>query len=124
MVLIVESDALLSDVLAFILQREGHEVRQAFDAAGAVRQCQQVHPDLILVDLDLPNHEGWALCAALGATKGMNSVPFIVLAEPKTDVVGALRSGAQDCIVKPFSFSEMALRVRNALSGVQRAVAA
>jgi DNA-binding response OmpR family regulator len=114
-VLIVGSDSALSDVLAFTLQRDGQEVRQAFDAAGVVRQCQQARPDLILLDLDLPNRQGWALCEALGSTKGEASVPFVALAETRTDMVEALRAGAQDCIVKPFSFSEMALRVRNAV---------
>jgi DNA-binding response OmpR family regulator len=122
-VLIVGSDSALCDVLAFTLQRDGQEVRQAFDAAGVVRQCQQARPDLIVLDLELPNRQGWALCEALGSTKGAASVPVVALAETRTEMVEALRAGAQDCIIKPFSFSEMALRVRNAVNNRQKAPA-
>jgi DNA-binding response OmpR family regulator len=121
-VLIVGSDSVLSDVLAFTLQRDGQEVRQAFDAGGVVRQCQQARPDLIVLDLDLPNRQGWALCQALGSGRGEASIPFVVLAETKDDVAAALRVGARDCLVKPFSFSEIALRVRN-LQPAREAVA-
>jgi DNA-binding response OmpR family regulator len=115
-ILLVQSDAILIDVLAFTLERDGHEVLKAFDAAGAIRQCQQRRPELIIVDASLREGEGWAICQALGNQTLQPSVPLVLLTETRTDAVRGLNLGAVDCIVKPFIFSEFSARVRLALN--------
>ena len=103
-VLVVEDDLALSDVVSFTLRRAGYEVTAAHDGLAAVEAFEQVLPDLILLDLNLPRLDGLGVCRQVRA---VSDVPIIILSVRAGDeaVVRGLEMGADDYMVKPFSLS-------------------
>ncbi|TYP70717.1 response regulator transcription factor [Paenibacillus methanolicus] len=108
-ILVVEDDVMMSDMLSMYLSGEGYEVHQAFDGATGVKLLESVTPDLVLLDLMLPDGDGTDLCKRI---RQFSSVPIMVVSM-KTDVserVQALRAGADDYLCKPFSMHELSAR--------------
>ena len=110
-VLVVEDDLALSDVVSFTLRRAGYEVTTAHDGLAAVEAFQQVPPDLILLDLNLPRLDGLGVCRQVRA---VSDVPIIILSVRAGDeaVVRGLEMGADDYMVKPFSPAQLVARIR------------
>jgi two-component system response regulator MtrA len=113
-VLIVEDDRALVGMLTLALSAENFEVQAAYDAASAVRHFRAEPPDLVILDLGLPDSSGDELCRRLVA-KG--SAPILILSGRKDEatVVSLLDAGADDYITKPFRSVELLARVRAAL---------
>lgn len=111
---LVEADQMLRDTLGPNLAREGYEVTHVGDSATALRLAQREFPDLLVLDISMRGLEGTNLCRTL--RQEMN-VPIVVLTSPESpvDPIAALDSGADDCIVKPFSPGEFAARLRAVL---------
>jgi DNA-binding response OmpR family regulator len=109
--LVVEDDASIAEPLRTGLEREGFVVRLATTGAEALAADQ---PDLVLLDLGLPDLDGSAVCRQLRAR---SSVPIIVVTArgDEIDRVRLLDLGADDYVVKPFGFQELAARVRAVL---------
>lgn len=110
-VLVVEDDLALSDVVSFTLRRAGYEVITAHDGLAAVEAFEQVPPDLILLDLNLPRLDGLGVCRKVRA---VSDVPIIILSVRAGDeaVVRGLEMGADDYMVKPFSPAQLVARIR------------
>ena len=110
-VLVVEDDLALSDVVSFTLRRAGYEVTAAHDGLAAVEAFEQVSPDLILLDLNLPRLDGLGVCRQVRA---VSDVPIIILSVRAGDeaVVRGLEMGADDYMVKPFSPTQLVARIR------------
>ena len=110
-VLVVEDDLALSDVVSFTLRRAGYEVMTAHDGLAAVEAFEQVPPDLILLDLNLPRLDGLGVCRKVRA---VSDVPIIILSVRAGDeaVVRGLEMGADDYMVKPFSPTQLVARIR------------
>jgi len=110
-VLVVEDDLALSDVVSFTLRRAGYEVTTAHDGLAAVEAFEQVPPDLILLDLNLPRLDGLGVCRKVRA---VSEVPIIILSVRAGDeaVVRGLEMGADDYMVKPFSPTQLVARIR------------
>ncbi len=110
-VLVVEDDLALSDVVAFTLRRAGYEVVLAYDGVAAVESFEQTHPDLILLDLNLPRLDGLGVCRKV---RSISDVPIIILSVRAGDeaVVRGLEMGADDYVVKPFSPTQLVARIR------------
>ena len=110
-VLVVEDDLALSDVVSFTLRRAGYEVTAAHDGLAAVEAFEQVPPDLILLDLNLPRLDGLGVCRKVRA---VSDVPIIILSVRAGDeaVVRGLEMGADDYMVKPFSPAQLVARIR------------
>ena len=110
-VLVVEDDLALSDVVSFTLRRAGYEVMTAHDGLAAVEAFEQVPPDLILPDLNLPRLDGLGVCRKVRA---VSDVPIIILSVRAGDeaVVRGLEMGADDYMVKPFSPTQLVARIR------------
>ncbi len=110
-VLVVEDDLALSDVVSFTLRRAGYEVTAAYDGLAAVEAFEQVLPDLILLDLNLPRLDGLGVCRKVRA---VSDVPIIILSVRAGDeaVVRGLEMGADDYMVKPFSPTQLVARIR------------
>ena len=110
-VLVVEDDLALSDVDSFSLRRAGYEVMTAHDGLAAVEAFEQVPPDLILLDLNLPRLDGLGVCRKVRA---VSDVPIIILSVRAGDeaVVRGLEMGADDYMVKPFSPTQLVARIR------------
>ena len=109
-ILIVEDEASLADSIRYNLEREGYEVDVVLDGRDAVRSARRTPPDLVLLDLMLPEMPGLDVCRALRAE---SNVPIIIVTakDAETDRVAGLEVGADDYVTKPFSMRELIARV-------------
>ncbi len=107
-VLLVEDDEDIAEPLIVGLRREGFEVQHVSTAAAALAAAP---PDLVLLDLGLPDAHGFEVCRQLRAR---SSVPIIMVTarDDEIDRVTGLELGADDYVVKPFGFRELAARIR------------
>ncbi len=113
-ILIVEDDEIIARFLATLLTAEGYESTTAPDAAKALHTAAALTPDIILLDLGLPDMDGMAVLAQL---KNWYGGPIIIVSarERENDKVAALDLGATDYVTKPFGTQELLARVRSAL---------
>jgi phosphate regulon transcriptional regulator PhoB len=116
-VLIVEDEPDIRDLLAFHLEREGYHVTRVASGVEALRQVQHTRPDLVILDLMLPEMDGLEVCRRLRAEAGTAALPVIMLTAKgdEVDRVVGLEMGADDYVVKPFSPKEVLARVRAVL---------
>ncbi len=112
--LIIDDDRVLADVVSFTLRREGFEVLQAHDVATALRQWRGRTPDVIILDVNLPDGDGFALCEQIRAE---DDTPIVMLTvrDDENDIVRGLKIGADDYITKPFSPRQLIARVQAVL---------
>ncbi|MBS1712875.1 MAG: response regulator transcription factor [Armatimonadetes bacterium] len=113
-VLIVDDEPTLCETVETKLRRKGYTTFTAESAEDGMRLFKLVKPDIILLDVMLPNRSGYELCQAV--RKG-SQVPVIFLTAKASeeDRVAGLEMGADDYVVKPFSLAELAVRVKNVL---------
>ena len=111
-VLIVEDERPIVEILKFNLKREGYETLEALDGKTGLELARTQDPDLILLDVMLPEMNGFEVCSAL--RDGGAAVPIIMLTarEEENDKVFGLEAGADDYITKPFSMRELMARVK------------
>ena len=113
-VLVVEDDAEFAALLELWLRRDGMEVRIASGGADALRTVYDWRPDLVSLDVGLPQLDGWEVCSRI---RELSTVPilFVSALGAEADRVRGLQLGADDYITKPFSFREYVARVQAAL---------
>ena len=117
-ILIVEDERNLSNLIGQHLQEDGYQVFQAFDGPSALKMAVDASPDLIILDIMLPDLDGLEVCRRL---RQRSIVPILMLtarAEEIDRVVG-LELGADDYLTKPFSMRELKARVRALLRRVE-----
>jgi phosphate regulon transcriptional regulator PhoB len=116
-VLIVEDEPDIRDLIVFHLEREGYQVVKARSGADALRQAQAAPPDLVLLDLMLPEMDGLEVCRRLRQNPATQAVPIVMLTArgDEVDRVLGLEMGADDYVVKPFSPRELVARIRAVL---------
>jgi two-component system OmpR family response regulator len=110
-VLVVEDDETLLEVLTYNLDKEGYNVIKALDGASAVDSARMEKPDLIVLDIMLPELNGYEVCRIL---RKETTVPILMLTArtDEVDKVVGLELGADDYITKPFSMKELIARIR------------
>ncbi|MEU4159034.1 response regulator [Actinoplanes sp. NPDC026670] len=110
-ILVVDDEPQIVRALRINLKARGYEVDTAPDGATALRAAAEHHPDLVVLDLGLPDMEGAEVIAGL---RGWTSVPVIVLSgrADSADKVTALDAGADDYVTKPFGVDELLARIR------------
>lgn len=110
-VLLVEDDPRVRKVLALALQDEGFVVHQAADGAQGLERAEQEAPDVVLLDLMLPDTDGFSVCRAI---RRRSDIPIIMVTArtDSHDVVAGLEAGADDYVTKPLVAKELAARVR------------
>lgn len=113
-ILIVEDDTTLLETIAYNLAQEGYTVITAADGSMGLDTARAEKPDLVILDLMLPQLDGLSLCRAL---RREMTIPIIILTARggEVDRIVGLDSGADDYMVKPFSLGEFLARVRAAL---------
>jgi len=113
-VLVVDDDAKTVELVKLYLDRDGYQVLTAYDGVEALRLAREGYPDLIVLDLMLPDIDGLEICRTL---RRESDVPIIMLTARTTDrdKLAGLDLGADDYVTKPFSPKELAARVRAVL---------
>jgi len=108
--LVVEDDPDISLALKLLFSRSGYDVHHAKDGRAGLRDAYAEHPDLIVLDVGLPEMDGWQVLERL---RDISDVPVLVLTAhgQETDKVRGLRSGADDYLTKPFANAELLARV-------------
>jgi CheY-like chemotaxis protein len=120
--LVVEDDADTASLLETYFAGLDYEVAVATRGSDALRRARQRVPDLVLLDIGLPDMDGYAVCEGLRAAPRTSHVPVIFLSEKAgtEDRVAGLSRGAQDYITKPFDLEEMRLRIQNLVARSRR----
>ena len=120
-ILIVEDDHAMGAVLRDGLQYEGHTATLATDGAAGLRLATELKPDIVILDIMLPKISGLDICRRLRQAR--NDVAIIMLTSRNQDVdkVVGLKSGADDYMTKPFSFTELMARIDAVLRRSARA---
>ncbi len=116
-ILIVEDDGDLAEMLNAYFRVQGYDVLMAAWGEDAVKLSQQSAPDIVLLDIRLPDIDGYEVCRRLRSNRRTESLPIIFLTErrDRVDKLQGLELGVVDYITKPFDIQELRLRVRNAL---------
>lgn len=112
--LVVEDDRGIATLLQHNLTIDGFEVRLAATAHDALRECQEFAPDLVLLDIKLPDGSGFDLCRVL-RQGGRRPVIFVSARGQRADKVRGLDLGADDYITKPFEIEELVARINAVL---------
>ncbi len=115
--LIVEDDPDTSEMLRVYFEAQGYRIMTAANGAEALNQCQAELPDLVLLDVRLPDIDGFEVGQQLQEDVRTSRLPVIFVTERRgrDDRIVGLKLGAIDYITKPFDVQELRLRVRNAL---------
>ncbi|MUL37318.1 response regulator transcription factor [Gloeocapsopsis dulcis] len=113
-VLLVDDEVPLCESLTYALQKEGYEVTTAGDGATALKLFHKQVPDIILLDLMLPEVDGMELCWRIRA---FSNIPIIMLTAKDQDIdkVWGLEAGADDYITKPFNTRELLARIKTVM---------
>jgi len=115
--LIIEDDLDVAEMLTSYFRVQGYEVQTANWGEDGVRACQVSPPDLVILDIRLPDIDGYQVAERLRSNVRTSRIPIIFLTEKRdrSDRLKGLKLGADDYITKPFDIQELRLRVRNAL---------
>jgi DNA-binding response OmpR family regulator len=110
-ILLVDDEPTLLETLAFNLRNSGFDVLTAGDGMSALEQARAAAPDLVVLDLMLPELDGLTVCRSL---RQVSDVPILVLTARtgELDKIVGLESGADDYMTKPFSLGELQARIR------------
>src|SRR3712207_5226795 len=121
-ILVVDDEPKIVDIVRAYLAREGYQELVAYDGQEALAAARRGRPDLIVLDLMLPEVSGWDTCRRLRAE---STVPIIMLTarDDTTDKIVGLELGADDYVAKPFGPKEVVARVRAVLRRVSAAPA-
>ncbi|MCW2925309.1 MAG: response regulator with CheY-like receiver domain and winged-helix DNA-binding domain [Thermoleophilia bacterium] len=113
-IVVIEDEDAIRDVVAYNLEREGYLVATAKDGRAGLQLVRDTSPDLVLLDLMLPELDGVDLCRELRADPATTAIPVIMLTArgEEADVVLGLGVGADDYVTKPFSPRELVARVQ------------
>lgn len=115
--LIVEDDLDVADMLNAYFRVQGYEVSAVHWGEDAIKACEKTVPDLVILDIRLPDIDGYEVARLLRSNRRTKDVPILFLTEKRSrsDRLQGLELGADDYITKPFDVQELRLRVRNAL---------
>ncbi|MGE0397778.1 MAG: response regulator transcription factor [Kofleriaceae bacterium] len=123
-ILVVDDDAHIREVARFALARAGHAVELATDGAAALARIEQRAPDLVVLDVLMPELDGLALCRRLRTQSHRVPIVFLSSRTEEADRVLGLDLGADDYLTKPFSPRELVARVAAVLRRTSDTIAA
>jgi two-component system phosphate regulon response regulator PhoB len=112
-VLVVDDEQDLRELVDFNLRQAGYKTRQAAGGAAALASCNRERPDILILDLNLPDVSGLDVCRTLRAQPANADLPILMLTARggEIDRVVGFEAGADDYVTKPFSVRELVLRV-------------
>ena len=120
--MIVEDDVDISNMLRIYFSSQGYDVVTALRGGDALEKTRQNMPHLIVLDIMLPDINGYEVCRQLRTTTRTSHIPVIFLTQKdeRSDRLQGLELGADDYITKPFDIDELKLRVQNAIARSER----
>ena len=116
--LFIEDDEAIRTALRLVLEDEGYEVAEAGDGETGIKMFGQIDPDLVLLDLRLPDISGFEVCRAIRRTS-ITPVIMVTAQTDTSDLVNGFDAGADDYVTKPVVPKELAARIRAALRRTQ-----
>jgi DNA-binding response OmpR family regulator len=116
-IVLIEDDTDLFALLKYNLDKEGFAIAGSQTGKGAIEMCRRERPDLVILDIMLPDSDGLEICKGLRNHSELANIPIIFLTArvSETDRILGLELGANDYIVKPFFIRELVARVKNQL---------
>jgi two-component system alkaline phosphatase synthesis response regulator PhoP len=116
-ILVVDDDKEIVRLVGAYLEQAGFQVLPAYDGETALHSLRRDRPDLVVLDLMLPDHDGWDITRIVRGDTALSSTPIIMLTArvEDTDKIVGLELGADDYIAKPFNPREVVARVRSVL---------
>lgn len=123
-ILVVEDDAELVELLRFNLKKAGFAVGTASDGIEAIKKARSLLPDLVLLDLMLPELDGFAVCEVLRRDPNLAHTPVIMLTALSSQLarLAGMEAGANEYMVKPFSPKQLISRIETLLPTASAAV--
>jgi two-component system OmpR family response regulator len=118
-VLVVDDQPNIVDMVATVLRFHGFEVGTAASAGAALARAAADRPDLVVLDVNLPDGDGFDVCRALRADGHQIGVVFLTARDAPADLVAGLTFGGDDYVTKPFSVDELVARVRAVLRRIR-----
>src|SRR5947209_590193 len=121
-ILLIEDDSDLFALLKYNLEKEGFALVGAQTGKGAIDLCRRERPDLILLDIMLPDSDGLDICKGIRSHPELAHIPVIFLTAraSETDRIVGLELGANDYIVKPFFVRELIARIKIQMRGLSQ----
>ncbi|MFL5840132.1 MAG: response regulator transcription factor [Thermoleophilaceae bacterium] len=114
-VLVVDDEPNIVDVISMALRYQGFEVAEAGSGTDALSQVREFRPHLIILDVMLPDMEGFDVAERLGAQRAEVPIIFLTARDSTEDKVRGLTTGGDDYVTKPFSLEELVARIRTIL---------
>ena len=116
-ILVVDDEKDINELIQYNLEKEGYKTLQAFDGRLALKKAEQELPDLIVLDLMLPEMDGLEVCRFLKQAERTKDIPIVMLTAKgeESDVIVGLKLGADDYITKPFSPKILIERIKTVL---------
>ena len=113
-ILVIEDEPHISKLVKFILEKNGFEVMQAFVGQEGLQIAKKEKPDLIVLDVMMPNMDGFEAAKKLSAMKETKNIPIIMLSSAAQfkDKMKGIEAGAVDYITKPFDNEELVAKVK------------
>ncbi len=120
--LVVEDDTDIAEMLRMYFDGQGYDVHVSSTGADALASTHQNIPNLIILDIILPDMDGYSICQELRSQPRTSHIPIIFLTQKdeRSDRISGLELGADDYITKPFDIEELRLRVQNAIKRAER----
>jgi CheY-like chemotaxis protein len=117
-ILVVDDDLTVTQLLEALLNMEGHEPATLNDSTKALELVKTFHPDLILMDLMMPDLNGYELCELLHQNPEYASIPVVVVSalDDQTSREKALQAGARDYITKPFDVEFLLQKIKELIN--------
>ena len=115
--LIIEDEESILELVRYNLQREGYSIKTAVTGEDGLRLANEMHPDLVLLDLMLPGIGGLSVCSTLKQSQKTCDIPIVMMSAKgeESDIVRGLELGADDYVTKPFSPKVLIARVNAVL---------
>jgi two-component system OmpR family response regulator len=120
-ILVVDDEPNIVDVVSMALRYQGFVVESARSGQGALTAVRSFRPDLIVLDVMLPDMDGFDVAGHLGAQRSEMPIVFLTARDATEDKIRGLTTGGDDYVTKPFSLEELVARIRNLLRRSGRA---